>query len=158
MGNIDALTICTNQWINNASPTIVIQRRTSIRQNKSIDEKKGSAKYPSWSTILHDRKCWIRTVFTEKKVRNRNVQRIAIYEQGVNLRSSRNRKMPSYLERNPCFQISLSIIKTGFESRRIRIPNCYSCKLHDFFHNRSFWQIACFGIIELLLNLKHPTN
>ena len=47
-GNIDALTtLCTNQWINNASPTIEIQRRTSIRQNKSIDEKEGSAIYPS---------------------------------------------------------------------------------------------------------------
>lgn len=135
--------LCQKQWINEASPLLIINCGAGIRHRKSIDVESWCSKHPSWSTILHMSQDITMLMTRTKLISPWNKRHITLWKWNH-----------LYLEWNSCFKISLPVIETWFNCRIIAVPDCFCCKLYDFIHNSISRLVACLGIVKppLLVN------
>jgi hypothetical protein len=78
-------------------------------------------KMRNWSQLVHS-----------------SIQPFLYYCRNVSYYTDLNMKKTwSYLERNPCFEISFCVIEARFDSTIIGAPNYFCCKLHDLVDDKS---------------------
>lgn len=132
----------TDQWIKNASPFAVVDSRARIWQWKSINKEVRCAQDPSWTAILWEKK--------QKKPKIKRKNRLIPCRVVSAIALS---YVHSYLEGNPCCEISLPVTEPRFDCRKKGLPNSFWHKLHNAIHNRGPRHVYGYLVVKYFLSM-----